>query len=71
MLRITLPRLRHHAAAFVEIGNRHADRANVDGVVCDHRALEREFRVERDFADVADAVACDLDIDAELPRTAE
>ena len=49
-------------AALVEIADGDAERRAVHGVVGDHRALEREFRIQRDLADVADAVAGDLDV---------
>ncbi len=49
-------------AAFVEIDDRDPDRANIDGVVGDHCALETEFGVERDLLNIADAVSGDVDI---------
>lgn len=52
----------HDGYAFVEVGDRHPDRADVDGVVGDHRAFEGELRIERDFAYVADAVAGDVNV---------
>src|SRR4029077_7325211 len=50
------------AAALVEIADGDADRCAIDGVVGDDSALEREFRIERDLADIADAVARYLNI---------
>ena len=49
-------------AALVEIADRNPDRGAIDGVVGDHRALEGEFGIQRHLADVADAVARDLDV---------
>src|SRR5215510_1145636 len=49
-------------SAFVEIGDRDADRRAVDGVVGDQRAFEAELGVERDLAHVDDAVALDVDV---------
>ena len=44
-------------SALVEIADGDADGRAIDGVVGDDRAFERELRIERDLADIADAVA--------------
>src|SRR6185369_2273176 len=49
-------------SAFVEVAHGYTERCAVDRVVGDHCAPEREFGIERDLADVADAVAGDLDV---------
>src|SRR5262249_21959966 len=51
-----------HASAFVEVAGDRADRADIDGVVGDHRALEGEFGIDGDLANIGHAVADDLDI---------
>ena len=54
----------HHRepAALVEIRDRHAERRAVDDVVGDHRALEAELGVDRDFAEAGAGVADDLQV---------
>src|SRR5450631_691519 len=54
----------HHrdAPALVEIADRDAYRRAFNGVVGDHGALKRKFGIQRHLADIADAVARDLDI---------
>src|SRR6185437_2232062 len=49
-------------SAQVEVADGDAKRCAVDGVVGDDGALERKFGIKRDLADVADAVADDLDV---------
>src|ERR1700737_1688781 len=49
-----------HAAALFEICHRDADGGAIDRVVGDHRALETELRVDRDFAERRAGVVGDL-----------
>src|ERR1700737_341998 len=51
-----------HAAALFEICHRDADGGAIDRVVGDHRALETELRVDRDFAERRAGVVGDLDV---------
>jgi len=50
------------ASAFVEVADGNTKCRAVHGVVGDQCALERKFGIQRHLADVADAVARDLDI---------